>query len=72
MENNLNEHDFKLIVLFIAMPIFVIAGVIYRERRGKELSNAEKDNIFDIAYAAAIVVFIFVFAAFFYFNNRPW
>ncbi len=70
MEKNL--YSLKFIAFLIAIPIFVIAGAIYRERRGKELNKTEKDNIFNKAYAAAVVVIIIIFAVRFSLNNRPW
>jgi hypothetical protein len=68
----LHGQGFKLIALLIAIPIFVIGGAVYRERRGKELSNAEGNDIFNKAYAAAVVVIIFIFGVLFYVNNQPW
>ena len=60
------------LTLLIATPIFVIGGCIYRARRGKELNKAEWNDIFEIAYVAAFVLIILIFAFLIYFNNRPW
>ncbi|MGA9109799.1 MAG: hypothetical protein ACLPSL_07265 [Smithella sp.] len=65
-------NGFKFLTLLIAIPFFVIGGVVSRVRRGKELSKAEWDDIFEKAMAVAFVVIILIFAFLIYFNNRPW
>jgi amino acid transporter len=68
----LYNQSFKLIAFLIAIPIIVIGGAVYRERRGKELSKAEWGDVVNKANLAAIIVIMFILAIFFYINNRPW
>lgn len=66
------RNGFKFFTLLIAIPIFVIAGVVSRVRRGKELSKAEWNDIFEKAMGVAVIVIILIFVFLVYFNNRPW
>ncbi len=57
---------YKAIVVPAAIIIYVIVGAIYREKRGHELTQAEKNNIFNKSYAAIIIAIIIIFAVLFY------
>ena len=63
---------YKLLAVPFTIVVFVIAGAIYRERRGKELTDAEINHIFKKSYAAVIATIIIILIVLFYLNNRPW
>jgi hypothetical protein len=63
---------YKGIAVFSALVISFFVFPVVRERRGKELTDDDKDVIFGKIYPLVIFALILILLFLFYWNNRPW